>query len=59
MDLSFIDNLGGVTLPSAPGDAPQGLGTIFTGAGLLALLFPFTGGAIGGALAARTGRRRP
>ena len=59
LGLSFLDNLSGVTLPSAPGDAPQGLGTILTGAGILALLMPFIGGAIGGALGARTGRRRP
>ena len=59
LGLSFLDNLSGVTLPSTPGDAPQGLGTILTGAGILALLMPFIGGAIGGALGARTGRRRP
>jgi hypothetical protein len=59
LGLSFLDNLSGVTLPSAPSDAPQGLGTILTGAGILALLMPFIGGAIGGALGARTGRRRP
>jgi hypothetical protein len=59
LGLSFLDNLSGVTLPSAPSDAPQGLGTIMTGAGILALLAPFIGGAIGGALGARTGRRRP
>jgi uncharacterized protein (TIGR02271 family) len=54
-----IENLSGVTLPNVPNDAPQGLGTILTGAGILALLMPFIGGAIGGALGARTGRRRP
>ncbi len=59
LGLSFLDNLSGVTLPSAPSDAPQGLGTILTGAGILALLMPFIGGVIGGALGARTGRRRP
>ena len=59
LGLSFIDNLSGVTLPSSPNDAPQNLGTILTGAGILALLAPFVGGAIGGALGARTGRRRP
>src|ERR687895_807071 len=59
LGLSFLDNLSGVTLPSAPGDAPQNLATILTGAGILALLMPFIGGAIGGALGARTGRRRP
>ena len=59
LGLSFIDNLSGVTLPNAPSDAPQNLGTILTGAGILALLMPFIGGAIGGALGARTGRKRP
>ena len=59
LGLSFIDNLSGVTLPSSPNDAPQNLGTILTGAGILALLAPFVGGAIGGALGAKTGRRRP
>jgi hypothetical protein len=59
LGLSFLDNLSGVTLPSTPSDAPQGLGTILTGAGILALLTPFIGGAIGGALGARTGRKRP
>ena len=59
LGLSFLDNLSGVTLPSTPNDAPQNLGTILTGAGILALLVPFVGGAIGGALGARTGRRRP
>jgi hypothetical protein len=59
LGLSFIDYLSGVTLPSSPNDAPQNLGTVLTGAGILALLAPFIGGAIGGALGARTGRRRP
>lgn len=56
---SLIDNLAGVTLPGLPNDAPQNLGTIFTVSGILALLFPFIGGAIGGTWGARTGRRRP
>jgi hypothetical protein len=59
LGLSFIDNLSGVTLPSAPNDTPQGVGTLLTGAGILALLAPFVGGGTGGALGARTGRRRP
>ena len=59
LGLSFLDNLSGVTLPSSPDDAPQNLGTILTGAGILALLAPFIGGAIGGALGAKTGRKRP
>ena len=62
--VSFIDQLSGVTLPqdaqgSAQQAAPQGLGTILTVSGILALLFPFIGGAIGGAWGASTGRRRP
>jgi hypothetical protein len=59
LGLNFIGNLSGVTLPNASNDAPQNLGTILTGAGILALLAPFIGGAIGGALGAKTGRRRP
>src|ERR687890_2228368 len=58
LGLSFLDNLSGVTLPSTPDDAPQDLATILTGAGILALLMPFVGRAIGGALGSRTGRRR-
>ena len=57
--VSFIDQLSGVTLPGLPQDAPQGLGTILTGAGILALLVPFIGGAIGGLWGAKTGERRP
>ncbi len=52
-------NLSGVTLPSTPNDAPQGLDTILTGTGILALLAPFIGGAISGALGAKAGRRGP
>jgi hypothetical protein len=56
-------NFSGVTLPSAPSgaqqEAPQSLGAILVGTGILALLIPFVGGAIGGAWGARTGRRRP
>ena len=59
---SFIDQLSGVTLPQVPGGArqevPQNLGTILTVGGILALLVPFVGGAIGGGWGARTGRRR-
>ncbi len=57
--LSFVENLDGVTSPNAPAGAPQNLGTIFTAVGILALLAPFVGGAIGGAWGARTGSRRP
>ncbi len=65
LGVSFIDQLSGITLPqgaqqSAQQAAPQqGLGTILTVSGLLALLFPFIGGAIGGLWGARTGGRRP
>ena len=57
--VSFIDQLSGVTLPGLPQDAPQSLGTIATVAGILALLVPFIGGAIGGAWGGKTGRNRP
>ena len=64
---SLIDNLQGVTLPAVPGgvqqqaqgEAPQNLGTILTVSGILALLVPFIGGAIGGAWGAKTGQNRP
>ena len=55
-------NFSGITLPEVPSgvqqQAPQSLGAILTGAGILALLLPFVGGAIGGAWGAKTGRRR-
>ncbi len=62
--VSFIDQLSGVTLPGPAGKAAQsipqqGLGTILTVSGILALLFPFIGGTIGGAWGARTGSHRP
>jgi uncharacterized protein YacL len=61
---SFIDQLTGVTLPGPAGQAAQnvpqqGLGTILTVGGIIALLVPFIGGALGGAKGASTGRRRP
>jgi hypothetical protein len=68
---SFIDQLSGVTLPQgmqgAAQDAaqsvqqrsPQNLGTILTVSGILALLVPFLGGAVGGGWGAKTGSRRP
>ncbi len=65
LGVSFIDQLGGITLPqgaqqSAQQAAPQqGLGTILTVSGILALLFPFIGGAVGGLWGARTGSHRP
>src|ERR671916_1679899 len=64
LGVSFIDQLSGVTLPQSAQSAQQsvpeqGLGTILGVSGLLALLFPFIGGAIGGLWGARTGGRRP
>jgi uncharacterized protein YacL len=71
LGFSFIDQLSGVTLPqgmqstaqdaaqSAQQRSPQNLGTILTVSGILALLVPFIGGAIGGGWGAKTGRRRP
>ena len=61
---SFIDQLSGVTLPGPVGKAAQGvpqqgLSTILSVSGILALLFPFIGGALGGARGATVGRRRP
>ena len=60
---SFIDQLGGVTLPGPAGKAAQnvpqqGLATILSVSGILALLFPFIGGALGGARGARVGQER-
>jgi len=59
LGVSFIDQLSGVTLPGLPQDAPQNLGTIATVSGILALLVPFIGGAIGGVWGAKTGQHRP
>jgi hypothetical protein len=65
LGVSFIDQLSGITLPqgaqqSAQQAAPQqGFGTILSVSGILALLFPFIGGAIGGLWGAKTGTRRP
>ena len=61
---SFIDQLSGVTLPGPAGKAAQqvpqqGLTTIISVSGILALLFPFIGGALGGARGAKVGQRRP
>ena len=62
---SFIDQLTGVTLPGPMQNAaqgikqPQNLATILSLSGILALLVPFAGGAIGGAWGAKTGRTRP
>ncbi len=61
---SFIDQLSGIALPQVPQGAQnqvpqQGLGTILTVSGILALLVPFIGGAPGGLWGAKTGRDRP
>jgi hypothetical protein len=61
---SFIDQLSGIALPQVPQGAQQqvpqqSLGTILTVSGILALLVPFIGGAIGGLWGAKTGRDRP
>src|SRR3712207_830584 len=64
VDTSFMDQLSGVTLPgtvdrAAQSIPQQGLSTILSVSGILALLFPFIGGALGGARGATVGRRRP
>jgi hypothetical protein len=68
---SFIDQLSGITLPSGMQNtaqdvtqsvqqrSPQNLGTVLSISGIIALLVPFIGGAIGGSWGAGTGRRRP
>jgi VIT1/CCC1 family predicted Fe2+/Mn2+ transporter len=61
---SFIDQLSGIALPQVPGNVQnqipqQGLGTILTASGVVALLVPFIGGALGGLWGAKTGRNRP
>ena len=60
---SFTDQLGGVTLPAPASKAAQnvpqqGVSTILSVSGILALLFPFIGGALGGARGARVGQGR-
>jgi hypothetical protein len=64
MGASFSDQLGGVTLPGPASKAAQnvpqqGLATILSVSGILALLFPFIGGALGGARGATVGQERP
>jgi len=61
---SFIDELGGATLPGPAGKAAQnvpqqGLTSILSVSGILALLFTFIGGALGGARGARVGQGSP
>ena len=56
----LVNNLQDVTLPGVPAEiVQQGLGTVLTLGGVLALLLPFLGGAIGGSWGESTGRRRP
>jgi hypothetical protein len=62
---SLIDNLSGVALPGPLQNAaqsiqqPQNLGLILSISGILALIFPFIGGALGGLWGAKRGERRP
>ncbi|WP_119071110.1 hypothetical protein [Rubrobacter indicoceani] len=65
---SFLDQLSGIALPQVPQGAgqqaqqalpQQGLDTILTVSGILALLVPFLGGALGGAWGAARGKNRP
>lgn len=56
---SFLDNLGGITLPEVPRGAGRGLDSVFSPSGILALFcVPFLGGALGGAWGEKSGRRR-
>lgn len=58
--IGISDNLNGVVLPDLP--AGNGLGSLLAisaVSGILVLILPFVGGAVGGAWGARTGRRRP
>lgn len=58
--IGISDNLNGVVLPDLP--AGNGLGSLLAisaVSGILVLILPFVGGALGGAWGARTGRRRP
>ena len=64
MGASFIDQLGGVTLPAPAGKAAQnvpqqGLTTILSVSGILALLFPFIGGALGEHVVPESGKSAP
>lgn len=56
---NFTESLSGMTLPGLPADAPQqSMGTILTVAGILALIFPFIGGALGDMWGAKTRQQR-
>ena len=64
LEISFINQLSGVTLLGPVGRAAQSvsqqsLTTILSMPGILALLFSFIGGVLGGARGATVGRRRP
>lgn len=64
LGVSFVDQLSGITLPGplnsvAQNATQQGLGTILTVSGVLALLATFLGGALGGARGAKVGEQRP
>ncbi len=63
LGIGFMDQLSGITLPDPAANAAeqvpqQGLNVILRVSGILALLFPFIGGALGWAKGASTGRRR-
>jgi hypothetical protein len=56
----FIENRGGVALPSLPADAlKQRMGITLTVALILTRLIPFIAGALGGAWCAKTGHKCP
>jgi hypothetical protein len=56
----LVDGLRGVALPGVPSEiVSQGLGTVLTLGGVLALILPFVGGAIGGSWGESTGSRQP
>ncbi len=62
--IGISENLSGVVVPDVPegSSEQQNAGSLLALSaisGILILIFPFIGGAIGGAWGARTGRRRP
>ena len=60
---TFADALAGAVPPgltqAIPTSIPQGLGTVAIVGGILVLLAPFIGGALGGMKGAKTGQNRP
>lgn len=55
----FADQLNNITIPSSStAGTGRNISSIATASGILALLLPFAGGALGGLWGARTGRRR-